>query len=78
MIPSDLTNKKVKQETDLQSNSRCTGPKRHLFSYQKLYLNGPTYDGPTYDGLTYEDQAKCFSSQSLLGLPRLLNKYVTN
>ena len=47
MIPSDLTNKKVKQETDLWNNSGCTSPKRHLFSYQKLYLNDPIYEGQT-------------------------------
>ena len=45
----------------------------NLRSDSKLYLDGPTYNGPTYEG-----QAKCFSSRSLLGLPRLLNKCVTD
>ena len=45
----------------------------NLRSDRRPYLNGPTYDGPTYEG-----QAKCFSSRSLLGLPRLLNKCVTD
>ena len=40
----------------------------------------PTYNGPTYDSPTYDDdgQTKCFSLQSLLGLPRLSNKCVTH
>ena len=52
-----------------------------LFSLLTPYSqwnNDPTYDGPTYDGPIYEGQAKCFSSQSLLDLPRLPNKYVSN
>ena len=65
MIPSDLINKKVKRETDLRSNSGCTGPKQHLFSYQKLYLNNPTYEG----------QAKCFSPRNA---SKFLNKSAAN
>ena len=38
----------------------------------------PYLDGFTYNGSTYEGQAKCFSSRSLLGLPRLSNKCVTD
>ena len=60
-------NKKVKRETNLRSDSRP-------------YLNAPTYDSLTYNGPIYDDkgQAKCFSSRSLLTLPTLSSKYVTN
>ena len=46
----------------------CIGPKRHPSCYWHRIL----------DGLIYEGQAKCFSSRSLLGLPRLSNKCVTD
>ena len=63
---------------------RCIGLKRHLFCYQHCtpitlpkwpYFNYPTYNGPIYKN---KGQAMYFSSQSLLGLPRLLNKSITN
>ena len=43
-------------------------------------IAGPIYDGPTYDDPTYNDnnQTKCFSSRSLLSLPRLLSKCMTD
>ena len=58
-ISSDLTNKKVKRKTDLWSDNGCTGLKRHLFSYWKLYFNDPTYNGPTYNSPIYESRAEC-------------------
>ena len=53
--------------------TRKSKQETNLRSDSRAYLDGPTYDGPTY-----ESQAKCFSSQSLLGLPRLLNKCMTD
>ena len=60
MIVIDWSTRKLKQETNLQSNN-------------KPYLNGLTYNDPTYEG-----QAKCFSSQSPLGLSKLSHKCMTN
>ena len=50
--------------------------KQYLFSLLALHpqwLNCPIYSGPTYEG-----QAEFSAYGSPLGLPRLLNKYVTN
>ena len=68
-------NKKVKQEIDLRNDSKGISLKWKPFCYQHR-----TSKNFTYNGLTYSDkgQAKCFSSWSLLSLPSLSSKCVTN
>ena len=58
--------------SDNQS-TRKSKQETNLQSDNKSYIDGFIYNGSTYKG-----QAKCFSSWSLLGLSRLLNKCVTN
>ena len=68
-------NKKVKQETDLQTNNRYTGLKQYLFFLLTPYLwwlNGPTYNGSTPNK---KGQVKYFNSQSL---SKLSSKYMTD
>ena len=78
--------KKVMQKTSLQNDSKSIDPKQHLFCYWYCilmalpkwpYLDYLTYNNPTYNSLIYNDnsQAKCFSSQNLLGF---LNKSAVN
>ena len=61
-------NKKVKRETNLQSDNKDSCSKWHPSRYWHRLHDGPIYEG----------QVKCFSSRSLLGLPRLSNKCVTD
>ena len=76
MIPDDLINKKVKQETNLRSDSivGCTGPKRHL----SFIDTAPPMAGPIsmarrpYLRWPYlQESGRVFSSRSLT---RLSNK----
>ena len=68
-------NKKVKQETDVRNDSKNISPKWHLSCYQHRTLKRLIYNGPTYDN---KGQTKCFSSRSLLSLPSLSSKCVTD
>ena len=63
-------NKKVKQETDLQSDNKSTFQSDTLFAIntaplkvlpQWPYLDWPTYNGPTHDGPIYKGRAKCLA-----------------